>query len=227
MEHPCHRCGDPVPDSSPFCPECGAPQIRFDRPEAPAEGVSIHESAATPAPPPPVVQRPPGHETDHRVAGRERAVAVRSALNGGVVAAVLSFLPLGFIIGMPLGGFLAVFFYRRRSWRAEPTPGAGFRLGALAGLCGFILLLIALGISIYVFKSGDQVRQQAIETLRWANSRYPDPQHPEAYKYFTTQQGLPIFLALSAFLMGIISVVLAGVGGAFGASFLHRKGPKA
>lgn len=187
----------------------------------------MQESAAAPAPLPPVVQWPPGHETDHRVAGRERTVAIRSALNGGVVAAILTTLPFGFILGMPLGGFLAVFFYRRRSWRAEPTPGAGFKLGAIAGLFASAIFGIIVAVMLTVSNQAAELHRQLIERFRGMESRYPDPQQKQVVEFLMTPQAMRVEMIVSAVLMAIVFVVLSGIGGAMAASLLHRKGPKA
>lgn len=168
-----------------------------------------------------------GHETDHRVAGRERTVAIRSALNGAIIAAILTTLPFGFIVGMPLGGFLAVFFYRRRSWRAEPTPGAGFKLGAIAGLLGSTIFGIIFAAMLTVSNQGAELHRQLIERFRALESRYPDPQQKQVIEFLMTPQALRTEMILSAILMAIVFVALSGIGGAVAASLLHRKGPKA
>lgn len=200
--------------------------MSFNRTEVPSENVSVSQPERATLLSPVPTQPEPWHETNQRVAGRERAVAVRAALNASVVAAILSILPGGFIIGMPLGGFLAVLFYRRRSWRAEPSPTSGFRLGALTGLFGFLLLLALAGLTLFVSKGADPVRQQAFDVLRSASARHPDPQQRQLYEYFMTPQGLKVFLVLGAILMSVISVFMSGVGGTVAAIFLRRKGPR-
>jgi MFS family permease len=188
--------------------------------------VTIPQPAVLPPPPPAVIDTQGWRETDQRVSGRERGVAARAALNGGVIAALLSLLPFGFLIGMPLGGFLAVLFYRRRSWRAEPSSHGGFQLGALAGLIGFILLVVFIVSMVLVSKGEDQVRQQALEVLRWANARSRDPEQQKVYEYFSSPQGLTIFLELSVIMSGVIAVLLSGIGGVLSAFLLSRKGPR-
>ena len=235
MEHPCHRCGSPVPDSSPFCPECGAPQVRFDRSETSAANVLVSQPEAAPLAPPPV-QNVAWRETNHRVAGRERAVILRSAINAGVVAAILSLFP-GVIVGMPVGGFLAVLFYRRRSWRAEPSLSGGFRLGALAGIIAFAIFGIVRGADASMSSRGAELRQQMIENRQQTierfelmESRASDPQQrqtiQQAIDYLKTRQGMIAAIIFSAVIMAVICVILSGLGGLLSASFLRRKGPR-
>lgn len=224
MEHPCQRCGSPVEDGSPFCTECGAPQVRFIRDENPAENINVPQPDVTA--PPLVPEAETWRETDLRVSGRERASAVRAALNGGLLGALLSLLPLGFVIGMPLGGFLAVLFYRRRSWRAEPSVLAGFRLGALAGIFASAILGVIIGADMAVSNHAADFQQQLTEKLRIAETRYPDPQQRQVIEYLMTPPGMKIAIVFTVILLGIFFVVISGVGGAVAASVLHRKGPR-
>lgn len=187
----------------------------------------MHESATSPAPPLLVIPPSTSHETDHRVAGRERTVAIRSALNAGIVAAILTTLPFGFILGMPLGGFLAVFFYRRRSWRAEPTPGAGFKLGTIAGLFGSGFYGVILTLILTVSNQGAELHRQLIERFRAMESRYSDPQQKQMIEFLMTPQAIRVELIVSAVVAAVVFVVLSGIGGAVAASMLHRKGPRA
>ena len=187
----------------------------------------MRETSATPAHFPVVIQPPTAHETDHRVAGRERTVAIRAALNAAIVAAILTTLPFGFIVGMPLGGFLAVYFYRRRSWRAEPTSGAGFKLGAIAGLFASAIFGIVVAAMLTVSNQAAELHRQIIERFHVAESRATDPQQKQVIEFLMTPQALRVEMIVSAVLMAIVFVVLSGIGGAVAASLLHRKGPKA
>src|SRR5690348_5835413 len=50
VEHPCQRCGSAVGDSSPFCPSCEAPQIRFSAREPSLNAVVVASEAGPFAP---------------------------------------------------------------------------------------------------------------------------------------------------------------------------------
>jgi hypothetical protein len=224
VEHPCHRCGFSVPDDSPFCSDCGAPQVRFSRTEIVAESVSVSPPAgASPSIEP--LQADAHIETDRRVSNRERSIALKSALKGGAIAAALCLFPMGFVLAMPLAGFLAVLFYGRQSWRAEPSRRSGFRLGTLAGFFGFVIFAALAAIIIVASGDADQFRRQYLEALQRAHAHYSDPQQLRTLEYLMTPQGLTIGLAVSVVLIGIFFVLLSGVGGAVSASILRRKGP--
>ena len=224
MEHPCHRCGSSVQDSSPFCSDCGAPQVRF----SPAETVDESVSVSLPAGAFPNSQpaQPDAHiETDRRVSNRERSIALKSALRAGAIAAALCLFPMGFVLAMPLAGFLAVLFYGRQSWRAEPSRRSGFRLGTLAGFFGFVIFAALAAIIIVASGDQDEFRRQSLEALQKAHARYSDPQQLRTLEYLMTPQGLTIGLAVSVALIGVFFVLLSGIGGAVSASILRRKGP--
>src|SRR5205814_3423217 len=103
VEHPCQRCGSAVDNTSPFCPSCGTPQIRFDAAEASSQAIKVASHAGP--------ETAPSQPEYDRPCGFEKKSAVRAALYAGLIAALLSLLPLGFIVGSPLGGFLSVLLY--------------------------------------------------------------------------------------------------------------------
>jgi len=64
--------------------------------------------------------------------GLDKSGAFRAALAAGGIAALLSLLPLGFIVGAPLGGFLSVLLYAGAVGREIRRPALPFDLGHLA-----------------------------------------------------------------------------------------------
>ena len=231
MEHPCQGCGAAVEDSTPFCSSCGAPQVRFS-----ARAPSSNPTVAGPGPPnvPPagvswssyvrVEAQPP---ISYQVASFDRQAAVRSALNAGAIAAVLSLLPFGFILALPLAGFLGVLLYRRRSSAQAPSPGAGFKLGALCGVFGFAIFIILTAVNTLAFHAQKEFRSAMVEAVRHAQARNPDPQARQMLEYFTSPQGLVVMMALGFVFICVAFVLLSGLGGAMSAALLRRKGPPA
>lgn len=227
MEHPCHRCGSPVKDNSPFCPECGAPQIQFNRPDDSPEGIVVPNAPSAPPPislPQPDAPLDAHLETRRRVSDRERAVAFRSALKGGAIAAVFCLFPLGILIGMPLGGFLAALFYQRQSWRAEGSHASGFRLGALAGLFGFFLFGLIMALQLTNPATREELRGQMRERLKTLDARYTDPEQRKVVEYLMTNQGLNISMTFSFVMFCLVFVVLSGAGGALYAAIGRKRG---
>lgn len=176
-------------------------------------------------------------ETNHRVAGRERLVALRAALNAAVIAAILSLVPYASIVAMPIGGFLAVLFYRRRSWRAEPSLAGAFRLGVLAGILASAILgiVVAAGASFSTHDTELQQqmiknRQNVIDRLQSSENRTSDSQQrqeiQQIVEYLKTPQGMTAMVVLTVAIMTVMFIVLSGLGGMLSASLLRRKGPR-
>jgi hypothetical protein len=158
---------------------------------------------------------------------RERTVALRSALKGGAIAAVFCLFPAraGFAIAMPLAGFLAVLFYKKRSWRAGSSRRTGFKLGALAGLFAFLIFGLFVSVEISIPTSRDEFRKLMIDQLHTLEARYSDPEQRADIEYFTTPKGFPVFIALATASMCAFFVFFAGIGGAVAAALLRRRGP--
>jgi MFS family permease len=151
---------------------------------------------------------------------------LRSAATAGLVSALLSFLPLGLLIGPMIGGFLSVLFYCRRAWNTDPPPSAGFRLGALSGLFGFVIFAVLAAGQTVLSHRGDQVREAMKEAVRRQQAWNSDPQVRQALEYFLTPQGLMIMFLVGLVFMGIVFVLASGLGASLSASLLRRKGPK-
>jgi hypothetical protein len=80
----------------------------------------------------------------------EKPGKLMPALYGGVIMGVISGIPILSIVncfccaGIMLGGFMAVFFYKKELNASSPplTNGDGLALGALAGLAGAVVTVI-------------------------------------------------------------------------------------
>jgi len=149
---------------------------------------------------------------------------MRTALNAGAAAAVLSLLPLGFIVAMPMAGFLGVRLYRRRSMAPELSPGAGFKLGTLCGAFGFLIFAVLAAVITLASHAEDTFRATIIEAVHRAQAGYPDHE-AQSLDYFTTPHGMVVFMVLVFVMAGIVFVLLSGAGGAISAALGRRKGP--
>lgn len=198
--------------------------MQFSRPSAPAEEVRVlNLPAATPIQA--TLPLDPHIETDRRVTGRERTVALRSALKGGAIAAVFCLFPAGFVAAMPLAGFLAVLFYRRQSWRAGSSRRSGFKLGLLAGLFAFMIFGLFLSAQISIPGTRDELRKAMVDRLHTLEANYSDPEQRKSIEYFITPQGFPAFISLMTVFLGVLFVFFAGIGGAVAAALLRHRGP--
>ncbi len=230
MEHACYKCGAAVEEGVPFCPHCGAPQIRVLPPE-PATEVSSppssgEESAATPVP-----STSPWGPPRAGFAPREPIhwnQVWQGALLAGVGAALLSSLPflaLGSFLWLLIAGALSVSMYQRRVPSAVVRPGMGMRIGALAGLFAFVITAI---MSTVLFATeGNQLRQLMEEQLRASIAKAPDPRSQEIMQQFIAKLGTPegmatFFLWVMA-LIAVIFVIFSAAGGALSASMSARR----
>jgi hypothetical protein len=150
MQEFCHRCGCELPEDSgesPFCPQCGAPQLSLALEnqsvetggEQPSVAISASGEASTGAVPPPNPRRV------------EWKTAIRCALAVSAVGALLGvasirvdllFLPcLLWIMSAPL---IALSFYKMRKPAAWIDVRVGARIGVVVGLCTALELCVAL-----------------------------------------------------------------------------------
>jgi hypothetical protein len=221
VEHPCPCCNSPVEEGSPFCPGCGAAQIRFAGREHSRQPLSVASAFSAP---PAHLESP---ELQASTLPRDPRSALRAALYAGIIAAFLSSIPLGanFILALPLAGCLSVLFYRRWVPGPEPQTWAAFRLGAMAGLIGFLAFLALTAIGTFTFHAQEQLRDTMLQAVRQAQERTPDPEARQMLNYFTSPQGVALMMVLGLAFMGIVFVLLSGVGAVVTAALLRRKTP--
>ncbi len=221
MQQSCQRCGSEIESLTPFCPNCAAPQIHFHgRQPSPPNPVVVSE----PQPPVVVANNAPLPPTSYN-----QNAALRAALHAGVVAAILSLIPLrsAFVFALPVAGFLCVLLYRRRVSGEELSVGSGFKLGSLAGLFAFALFVVLTAAATLVSHAENELREAMLQAIRQAQARSPDAQARQMLDYFTTPQGLVVMMILGFAFTGVMFVLLSGLGGSISAKLLHRKGPPA
>jgi MFS family permease len=180
----------------------------------------------TPIEPTPALPRPGKATGGGDRIFRNRSSAWRSAATAGLVGALLSILPFGFLLAFPLAGFLSVLFYRRRTWGLELSPSGGLRLGLLTGMLGFAMFVVLAALDTVVSHAGNEIRQTIIEAVHRQQARSPDPQARQILDFFLTPNGLTVMIIVGLIFMCIGFVLLAGLGGAASASLLRRKGPE-
>ena len=220
MQQSCQRCGFEIESLTPFCPNCAAPQIHFHGRQPSPNPVVVSE----PQPPVVVANNAPLPPTSYN-----QNAALRSALHAGVVAAILSLIPLrsAFVFALPVAGFLCVLLYRRRVSGEELSVGSGFKLGSLAGLFAFALFVVLTAAATLVSHAENELREAMLQAIRQAQARSPDAQARQMLDYFTTPQGLVVMMILGFAFTGVMFVLLSGLGGSISAKLLHRKGPPA
>jgi hypothetical protein len=229
VEHPCYKCQTSIDETLPFCPHCGAPQIRVassddDSSQAPAPAfpdatpqvlpASAWTQGATPQ-----IPHPNAIQWE---------LAWKGALLSGLTAAVLTALPvlaLGCCLWLLGAGALAVWFYQRRVPGTVITPGMGMRIGALSGAIGFVATTIW---SVLRFATNSQEFRTAMqEALDKSLASNPDPRAQEMMQQFmnnlNTPQGLATFFVVIMAIMAVVFVIFSAAGGALGASMFARR----
>jgi hypothetical protein len=156
-------------------------------------------------------------------------VAWKDALLCGVGAAVLFVLSaplirMGGVIWMLAGGALTVQLYRRRIGGAPVTPGMGMRLGAVAGLFGFMANAFTSVVSFVALRNTGNFRHAMEEQMQSQMGANTDPGVQQIMQnllnYMSTPQGAATMLTVFLLIFGAVFVLLSAAGGAVGATLL-------
>jgi drug/metabolite transporter (DMT)-like permease len=168
----------------------------------------------------------PGTSAPHLAESNSR-VAMRAAIYAGMIAAALSLIPLGpsFVLALPFAGFLSVLFYRRWARGPELPPGSGFRLGALAGVFGFVGFLVLTAVGTLTSHGQHELREALLESVRQQQARAADPQVRQMLDYLTTPPGIALMILAGFLVMAAVFILLSGAGALLSASLLDRKDP--
>ena len=208
MQHACDKCGAAVEDGTPFCKQCGAPQIRVAGFE-PQAGSSPEPIDYPFQPDAPSLQWPQ---------------ALPATALAGLVAAISMLLPFGALgLGILAAGYVAVRGYQRRSAAAILTPGMGARLGAVAGVLGFVFFTIFTAVEVLVFHTGGELHDALMQAVQQSISRTSDPQAQQMLQYLKSSSGLALVMTMGLALMFVVFLIFSSVGGAIGAAVLGRK----
>lgn len=220
MEQPCYKCGQVLEEGRPFCPHCGAPQIRVLIAEpvtagAFAEGVaSASLSAALPA-----------SETVPVLAvSGSWSQALKPCALAAVVTTLLMFLGLHPLVAMFSAGFLAVVFYRQWSSGGAISAGSGGKLGALGGFFCFGLMALLVAFAAMVPELRTKFREGIIENAqKWSAAHGGDAQVQSALEQMKTPEGFVMMLIFGGILLLVCSIVLGALGGALGGGIFGRR----
>ncbi len=204
-------------EGRPFCPHCGAPQIRVLIAEPAGATISTAEAAAIPQ----MSASLPASQTVPVLAvPMEWSQALKPCTLAAGVASLLMLLGLNPFVGMVSVGFLAVVFYRQGRPQASIRPGTGARLGALSGLICFAMASIVEAMLVLVLHKGAEIRQALLAAINQAAVRTSDAQALAMFEHFRSPEGLE-FLMVFGLLFGLVAaIVLAALSGALGGAVL-------
>jgi len=229
MEHSCHGCGAAVEDGVPFCPQCGAPQIRVIAPGADS-GRDFTPPAGEFLAPDPAFAEAQRPSTASLVQEVDWSQGLRAAIPAALLAAIVAFVViaasgmplLGFALWAFLGGMFASALYRRRARFGGISPHAGARLGALSGVLGFLTATLLSSLQLLVF-GGAKFRTALEEQVRRSASG-ADPAVQQWLDYFLSPRGLAVMMIVSLVFTLAMFAVLASIGGMLGAKlFVERE----
>ena len=219
MSSLCHHCRQAVPQGAAFCPECGAPQLRVQAPEAQPEGDSAEAT-------------PPRH-TGEIVWPAALASAAIYAGPAGLLF-VLTPLPLLFnIVWVAAGSYLTLQRYRRRAPRAPAlTLQLGGRIGLVLGLFVAVVSTAVQALSFLVSRfglhQGALVDAQLQSGVRAYMDQIPssDPDAVERIRamlhFLLTPDGQGASLLLSASFAAVTILFFAWLGGRYSVRFGAR-----
>lgn len=158
-------------------------------------------------------------------------LAWKGALIAGAGAGLLSAIPilsLGCCLWLLGAGALSVGLYQRQVPGTMVTPSMGMRVGALAGVFGFLLNAVMSTLS-FVFLRSANFRSLMQDQMRRTMERSPDPQAEKILQqfmdYLGTPQGMATFFVAVLAALAVGFVVFTAAGGALGASMFgprHR-----
>ncbi len=225
MDLVCHRCSATLDPEAYYCPECGAPQIRFVAEDGdaalttPGAGVTLHAAAA---------------DSGSSISWK---MVIRIAALVGVAVGILStLLAVGSVLWVAVGAIVVMGIYHRRRPLALLGPQVGARVGALVGLIAatvaFAANAVLLVVQRYGMHQGNQIDGQLTSIVKQAatHASAMDPQAPVlAFTNFwlSAEGRIGLILLTMAFLSTLI-VLFAIAGGVLGAQIYRpSRGSKA
>ena len=223
MEHPCYKCQTSIDETLPFCPHCGAPQIRVASPEEGTQPAPLIPDAQQLRPPTSSAPAPA-----YPAQAIQWHAAWKGAVLSGLIAAVLTAVrgtSMGCCLWLLGAGALSVFLYQRRVPATFVTPGMGMRIGAFSGVVGFVASTFWL---VFQFaKNSQEFRTALEEQMEKSIGANPDPRAQDILRQLmnnlNTPQGLATFFVLILVVMAIAFVVFTAAGGALGAAMFVRR----
>ena len=130
-------------------------------------------------------------------------LAWKGALLAGVGAAILTAIPfvsIGCCLWMLGAGVLSVAMYRKQVPGTLVTPGMGMKLGALAGVFGFMVNAVVTVLSFALFRSNSDFRRAMQEQMEKQMANNPDPKAQAIVQHFmdwmSSPQGAATFVVL-------------------------------
>jgi hypothetical protein len=215
MQHPCHQCGAPVEDGTPFCKQCNAPQIRVTIAQQPTLEPPQQPEAAEVRPErvaPPLQSRP-----------IEWRSAFPAAFFVAVPAGLLSFpLNILFFLWTFGAGALTVSSYRKRT-QVPVSTGMAMRLGLFSGAVAFAVFLLVFLIAMQRPEFGPPLRQEMRAALERSVEKSADPNARQVADMLTSPNGFATLFTMIILLFAVLFIVCSVIGAIAGATVFAPK----
>jgi hypothetical protein len=216
VEHPCYRCGQVLEQGIPFCPYCGAPQIRVviaePEPALAVAGDGSESAELSSDQAVPVLAVP-----------MRWSSALKPCILAAMVGSLLMFLGLYPLVAMLSVGFLAVIFFRQSTHGLPVKLGTAARVGALAGVLWFAISSISATLLTIILHKGPEIRGQLLEKLQQTAAQANDAQVQAVFERLKSPEGLEFLMIASLVFAFVAALVLGSLGGALGGFVLGRR----
>jgi len=223
-----------------FCPNCNAPQIRIadirgNEPATPPLRPGTPGEVQPPAQPASFEQhgqwqqgssydsqgsRPYGSQT---TSGIQWSDALPGAMMAGAVIALSWLVPvISFFLWPIAAGALSVILYLRRRTDATITSGMGARVGAIAGLFGFLAFTIVTAIDLVLLRRGGKLREAMQQVIQQSAARNTSPEAQAMMQRLATPEGVAVMITIVLIVFLVAFIGFGAAGGAIGAKLLNR-----
>lgn len=205
-------CGAQLPPDARFCHKCGKPQSDLLPVEEAAEVIPEVPVVV-------VVEAPKPLDINFR-----NPLAVRTALITAMVASILISLPippagLWPLIALLLSGFLAVFFYVRRTGQTL-TVIAGARMGWITGLFSFIIAIVFFTLAVLSISSKGGFPAFYREFIQ--QNKLQESDFEQFLQILQTPTGLGAVIFLMLVFLFVTFTIFPTLGGVLGAKIFER-----
>jgi hypothetical protein len=131
------------------------------------------------------------------------------------------------LLCMVAAGGISIAFYTRREPDKTVKASDGLRIGALAGMFGFLINAILSTLSMLSATVRAGTRTQMMDRLKEAMAANSDPQATDMLRrigdQLNTPGGLAFIFTLALAVLAVFFIVLSGLGGAIGATLFGRR----
>ncbi len=222
-----------------LCSLCAAPSVTFFE-DDPSRNPEDERPATGPIPPgtPDEIQPPAepvtpnvwvSHSSQFGMKPPDlRRYQVRAALIAGVLGGLGFLIPIApiiFVLMLAAGGIAVTIYMPRVHGRI--STGEGFKLGILTGFFGTVIWSVLTGLTLLSPNMRSAARLEWERRLQEALAQAPDPATRQWVERlgsaFSGTGGLIAVFAIGMLVSGLFYLVIAGIGGAVGATIFGRR----